>query len=154
MGSLMTQNGSVLGKYGSKELEEGVKVLARKPCRDKAKNNWVCRVRGPIFADLMRAGSVGIDFIRCPVREYIDVVQCLRCCGFGHVAKSCREGRKCGACSGDHETRDCKTSQGEFKCINCTRAGIHLGAHKAMDKECPVYKRKVEMWVSRIDYGD
>lgn len=33
--------------------------------------------------------------------------QCFGCQRFGHIAKMCTQGSKCGQCAGDHNTKDC-----------------------------------------------
>jgi len=35
------------------------------------------------------------------------LVQCFKCCSYGHIAKNCRAKTRCGHCSESHETRSC-----------------------------------------------
>jgi hypothetical protein len=35
------------------------------------------------------------------------IVQCFKCCDYGHIAKNCRLSASCRRCAQDHETKDC-----------------------------------------------
>lgn len=73
------------------------------------------------------------------------LVQCFRCCGYGHIAKHCRVEARCGHCGGSHETRSCeKSKEPNGYCSNCK------GSHKAWSEECPVRKKTRTMLVERL----
>jgi hypothetical protein len=65
------------------------------------------------------------------------LVQCFKCCSYGHIAKNCRAKSRCGHCSEPHETRDCgqKTQK---SCAACKALGHKKTDHKAWDELCPV----------------
>lgn len=66
------------------------------------------------------------------------LVQCFKCCAYGHIAKNCRAKARCGHCSDAHETQECK-EQTKKSCANCGAHRIHKdNGHKAWDELCPV----------------
>lgn len=61
------------------------------------------------------------------------LVQCYKCCAYGHIAKHCRAEARCGHCCASHETRECTKSKDiTAKCANCR------GQHKAWAEDCKV----------------
>ena len=57
--------------------------------------------------------------------------RCHRCQGHGHLAWACKEPKRCGHCSGEHERRDCPPNS-VAKCVDCN------GPHPTGDKGCRV----------------
>jgi hypothetical protein len=64
------------------------------------------------------------------------LVQCYKCQGFGHRAKSCKGHAKCGKCGEEHETR--QHIGNKVKCANCNEEH-HSGHH-----DCPCRKKELE----------
>jgi hypothetical protein len=67
------------------------------------------------------------------------LVQCFKCCSYGHIAKHCRIEPRCGHCASTHETRDCTTKEKSF-CPCCKARGLSGATHKAWSELCPVRK--------------
>lgn len=52
--------------------------------------------------------KVFLGFISYPVRAYVPKpLRCFNCQRFGHLAKNCKEKRRCARCGGDHEYGKC-----------------------------------------------
>jgi hypothetical protein len=67
------------------------------------------------------------------------LVQCFKCCSYGHIAKNCRAKARCGHCSEPHETRGCPAkAQNTGSCAACKAQGYKKIDHKAWDELCPV----------------
>ena len=60
------------------------------------------------------------------------LVQCFKCCDYGHIAKHCRIEARCGHCSGSYKTRACDRKDVAL-CANCKIKGRSGNdrAHKA-----------------------
>lgn len=86
----------------------------------------------------------------CEVKDYDDLLQCFRCQAYGHLAKVCKEKGVCGLCA-EHERE--QKYEGERRCINCKRFGVKEDRHGAMDEECAIRRRKVEIYRGLVDYG-
>jgi len=65
------------------------------------------------------------------------LVQCFRCCGYGHIAKNCRVEARCGHCCGSHETRSCDQKD-QAICSNCTHRSFRENKYKVWSDVCPV----------------
>lgn len=70
----------------------------------------------------------------------------------GHVAKVCQNKEVCSFCAGEHKHVDCKAGEDQVQCINCHNNDDN-SHHDTTWKNCPTYKRQVERYFSRIDYG-
>ena len=86
------------------------------------------------------------------------IVQCFKCCRYGHIAKYCRLEPRCGKCgSGDHETRECTVTK-EFGlnfCVNCKgnpKSGVNC-IHFAWDKNCPVRQEERRRLYEKLLYA-
>jgi hypothetical protein len=66
----------------------------------------------------------------------LGLVQCFKCCAYGHIAKHCRVSPRCGHCSQSHETRSCG-QKGKSVCPNCIGKGKD-SSHKAWAETCPM----------------
>lgn len=76
-----------------------------------------------------------------PVELYkLPVIQCNRCCRFGHVKAICRSDPRCYKCAQPHEGVSCNTQV--VSCLFCS------GAHTANNINCPEYIRQKEIKVA------
>jgi hypothetical protein len=66
------------------------------------------------------------------------IIQCIRCNRFGHTIRVCRNQTTCGACAGEHHTKDCQKAATTRKCALCK------GNHPAWDRACQYRLREVE----------
>lgn len=70
---------------------------------------------------------VSLGFIVFPVKPYDrPPLRCFKCQRFGHIAAVCRGAQRCGKCGGQHDRRDCASS--ELKCCNC--GGNHMAGFR------------------------
>lgn len=66
--------------------------------------------------------KVFLGFLSYPVREFVPKpLRCFNCQRFGHIARNCKEQRRCARCGGDHEYGKCGTGV-QPKCCNCEGA--------------------------------
>ena len=63
------------------------------------------------------------------------LVQCFKCCSYGHIAKHCRIEARCGHCAGSHETRNCDDKT-KSVCPCCKARGTREHNHKAWSELC------------------
>lgn len=67
------------------------------------------------------------------------VVQCYKCCRYGHVQVQCRSKIRCHKCSEDHPAETCNVAPDAMCCAFC-----HAN-HSALDKTCPEYMRQYQI---------
>lgn len=100
----------------------------------------------------MRKVSILFDFMGVIVEEYLSLPMCFKCCMFGHVAKHCKSVKDtCYKCGGEHDGRSCDVSMKSY--VNCKRVGNEEHNHEARDRNCLIYKRKLEWQKGHINYG-
>lgn len=91
--------------------------------------------------------KVGWDI--CRVFDGTTIVQCFKCKGYNHKAADCKNLETCYKCHGNHNNNECN-EEILMKCINCVRTNkrLNLGLdedHVTNNRECPVYKNKLNM---------
>jgi hypothetical protein len=70
-----------------------------------------CHTRKQILNTRMKIG-----WVICNVDNYIHVNRCFKCSRYNHRLPDCR-----GEETGRHKLRECRTSQNDFKCIDCMK---------------------------------
>ncbi|KAJ8964366.1 hypothetical protein NQ317_003010 [Molorchus minor] len=87
--------------------------------------------------DLLRKGSIRIGLNRCNVVGRVEVTQCYKCWGYGHIREKCTENvdmktacRKCG--KEGHAAKECENNE---YCPCCKTENHRMGTAK-----CPKFK--------------
>lgn len=92
-------------------------------------------------------GRIYLGFTSHPVEEYLGpALRCYNCQRFGHMAKSCRNTRRCKICSEEHHHKECKSVL-QPKCANCA------GNHAASYSGCPQSKAAAKMRRHELIHG-
>lgn len=112
--------------------------------------NWIFETSPTLFGEIMKAGRLNVGMLSLRVEEYVDVLQCRKCCRYGHVFRNCKAETVCYNCGEEHEGKNCKNETP--KCVNCCRAGQQEVAHRATDRSCPINKRQEENTRKITDY--
>jgi hypothetical protein len=72
-----------------------------------------------------------------PVASYrLPIIQCHKCCRYGHIKDQCRSNARCSRCAQNHEVLECKVPDTEVSCLFCS------GPHVATDFNCPEFSRQ------------
>lgn len=124
----------------------------RRDGEETTKENWVVECSGRVRNLLRERDKIYIGWECCRVKDYVDVARCYKCQRYGHVAKVCLNKEVCSFCAGEHKFADCKAKDDQVQCVNC-HTNRDNSYHAATWKNCPTYKRQVERYFSRIDYG-
>lgn len=97
-----------------------------------------------------------IGWATCRYIDDLEIVRCLHCQQYGHVAKYCAEkDPRCARCAEHHKTDDCpKKACDEFKpiCASCKRIKKPCD-HSTGSPNCPTYKAKLEALILNTNYG-
>ncbi|KAF8419234.1 hypothetical protein L210DRAFT_3655331 [Boletus edulis BED1] len=73
-----------------------------------------------------------------PHKEKREPLRCVRCQGWGHIARDCKAiHNACASCGHAHRTDSCTDSTGKHYCISCKSAN-----HASNDPKCPTYLSK------------
>ncbi|KAM8702463.1 hypothetical protein ACLKA7_001794 [Drosophila subpalustris] len=89
----------------------------------------------------LSAGLLKVGWVRCRLRERVNITKCYRCLEFGHLAKHCRSevdrSKLCRRCGKDgHLAKDCKE---EPQCMFCKGKGSDW-KHIAGSGRCPLFR--------------
>lgn len=107
----------------------------------------IMEVSTEVRKKLISVGRLRVGWVSCRLEDYTEVPQCLKCFGFGHMAKWCKGMVHCLKCGGGgHIVKDCKEEAG--KCVNCGSK-----EHGSRSKDCLVFKAVRKAWLKSIDYG-
>lgn len=134
-----------------------VTVLNRKATsRQQTSNDIVIEVNSATYNKLLDMQSLRLPWRECKIFEHIYVKRCYKCLGFSHIAKDCKHEQKCSKCGGSHKFSDCKSKK--LCCANCHAANEKLKTksdtkHHAWSNICPVYKRRIESLVKKIEFN-
>lgn len=108
-------------------------------------------MKSQAFNQLIKKDNVNIKWSRYNIREFLKPMQCFNCYKYGHLAKYCKQKRKCQNSSSEgHETENCQedTHCENFKLHN-DRLTLHMIHTTALKIEIVVFLKMR----SRIDYG-
>jgi hypothetical protein len=123
-------------------------------------NTWVLEVSPMLRKIMINLNKVFIGFKSCKVRDYLPIVRCHECHGYGHMKKDCNNKDKsvCGHCGGEHRSGDCNTSAQKC-CVNCMKSNNSKNRskncstnHSVFDDSCETYQRIRRIIISRINY--
>jgi hypothetical protein len=129
-----------------------VKIISAK------KNNYkhlIIETNPDIFRKMMEVKKLNVGWNKCAVLESVDLTRCFKCSMYGHIEKYCKKEMVCPKCAGNHKVHDCTSET--VKCANCLNCNEKLKLnlnvdHMVFDRECPVFKRKIEMKRKSINY--
>lgn len=139
---LLQENEDLAETFPGDKIQTGLKLLAKKKCRNDKKSNLILQVKPDIASFLLQKEKINLDLVKHYITEVIDVTICFLCCGYGHVQKYCDEKTEtCHKCGQKHDSRTC---QEDLNCINCQKLRISARAHSARDYKCPCRIKKIE----------
>lgn len=121
-------------------------------------SNVILQIDGETYNKVMEKGKLRSGYESPRVVDNIYIRRCYKCYGFNHNAVDCNRKAVCSRCtSTEHNFKECKSY--EEKCTNCittnTNLKMHLDVgHSVWSRECPVYKRKLEISKRGIQYVD
>nr|CAH7716651.1 unnamed protein product [Callosobruchus chinensis] len=132
-----------------------IRVVTRLNSNDN--QSIVLEVSAAVRKLLIHKGNVCLGWNRCSVEDYVRVLQCYKCSGFGHLHGKCKSDLVAfPKCSGEHTIKNCTSDN--RKCANCNsynkthKASLSVD-HSAWSHSCPWYLKTIEELKSRVDYG-
>lgn len=134
-----------------------IKVVHIQKIKNRSNYFAYLEVDGISYSKLLREEKLNIGWDRCRVYDAVNITRCYKCSGFNHRATECTAEKACPKCAGPHDLVECKADNTEIKCINCLKATERLKIkletnHEAWNTNCAVYKRKMELERSKIDF--
>lgn len=128
----------------------------------KMRSKWMAIVEcdPESFKKIMKENGLYINWSRCRVYEYVSVLRCFKCGGFGHKVEQCINKSRCTHCAGpvsEHDS-DQKCECDSPRCINCIDTNVALKTnfdinHSTFAVNCPVLLEKMEIQRRKIRYS-
>ncbi|XP_023221192.1 uncharacterized protein LOC111622952 [Centruroides sculpturatus] len=147
------QNESIKNLYSERQFHDKVKVKFPMSQRNKEYTSWIIEVPPPLRVLLIKEKRVNLNWSRCPVYDYLPVIQCFKCLAFGHRARTCNEeNNSCSHCGDKHLLKDCTRKQDPPSCVNCCRAKHPAKDHNSMSNNCPMLLKAKKEIARRYDY--
>lgn len=118
-----------------------VRVLRRARIGNNSRANVVLEV-SPVLWNCLRDQELRIGYQTIQAVDQSPVVQCYRCLAFGHIARDCQEKVRCGYCSEEHDTRQCRNRNSAPRCVHCVQSNqVRDSGHPAYASECPEWRK-------------
>ena len=109
----------------------------------RMRSSLVLHFDDPVIANNCIDQHIALSGGLLPIVKHIrPAPRCYNCQHTGHLARHCRANPCCGMCAGEHDTWQCKNTQGDtlpdqhapWKCAVCG------GPHSAADNACPAHR--------------
>lgn len=115
--------------------------------------NIVYKCSNNLLSVIIKKGMVRIDLEEYLCYDDFPLLQCFKCCVFGHTSATCTESIACKICGGDHNYNECVAPKPS--CINCFRAEtatgvIHTGRHRATAGICPIRAERLRKVINEL----
>lgn len=131
-------------------LEDKIKFITKKTCRNTKKENWILQTPPDIFKWIIRNDNLRFDLTKAYIQEYVNLAMCFNCCNFGHIAKYCKADPCCHKCGGEHNSRECSKP---LDCPNCKRLNLSDRIHSARDQKCPAFVQKIQKQREYVNFN-
>ena len=110
----------------------------------------VIEVSPNLRRELLALCKLKIQWSIRKVEDFVSITRCLKCLGFGNIARFCQNQQKCLFCTGDHHWKECDNKHSKC-CSNCAKANTYIHDdnrktninHSAFSKEYPTLRRIV-----------
>lgn len=138
------------------QFKQDCRVAFRKTRQGSSRSTHVLECTPAIRDALIATERVYVDWERYLVRDYVDIICCLKCHGYGHPAKYCKaKNDVCGRCTEPgHRAKDCPLQEPDMKkCATCRGAGKPYEGHRTMALECPARRYAENKAISMVNYG-
>ena len=107
-------------KQNSEMSIEEEDITPRYLFKDKRKaNNLVIEVNSKTRMKFL-GKKMKLGWNMCNVEDYIKINRCYKCSKFNHRAQDYKGELTCPICAENHSLQDCKATEEQYKCINCT----------------------------------
>jgi hypothetical protein len=151
-----------LSNMGSAALSQHIslKFKFRKKSR-KGDDNYCIEVSPQMRKILLSSGSkLFVDWKSCKVEDYLPLIRCYNCNGFGHKKENCKqEFESCGHCGQRHATVNCFTDRNSSFCTNCDKFNKTRNPstkretnHSSYSHKCQSFIKMQEIIKSKINY--
>lgn len=143
----------------AEDYESDFKIIHKQTVSNGHEQNVILELNPTMHKYLLKNEKINIGWKKCRITDHVSILRCFNCSKFGHYSKDCNSERTCPLCMQDHRLSECKSSEKEYKCVNCKSAADKYKTnvkfnHSALDNQCPSYLRVLKSRKRRINYCD
>lgn len=117
------------------------KVLSLRPARRGTQNASV-ELNEEAAAKILNQGKIRVGWIRCRVRERIEIPRCYKCQELGHLRSQCAGPDRTDLClkcgEGGHRAKNCD-KEAKLFCFSCNEEG-----HRNDSSKCPRFRKLLD----------
>lgn len=132
---LFAANADVAAAIGTDAPLDHCAVLFTRKARSRKGHlcDIIIKVSPQVRTAMLKSLRLSVEFEYIRVEDFISIVQCFKCCEFGHFASRCTNESVCGHCAGAHSFKDCPSKNDNSKtcCANCHAPRTNNSAHGA-----------------------
>ena len=148
--TLIDQSFFLKAFFSIEKVDEHIKYVDTQPLRNNADLfQSTFKVSKDIRQLLKKHGDrLIVGIVSCKVYDIVFVKRCAICQNYGDFLARCpcKDGPYCALCGDKHETVNCPSPDSpDKKCINCLRNKLESINHAAFSKQCPIFKRELEI---------
>ena len=121
--------------------------------------NAIIEVKPYIRKIMLLKYKLFVGFNCCKTNDFVRILQCFNCYGYGHLTRECTNEKVCSNCSESHDYRECHSNH--YKCLNCNKYNSKVKDpkhkvdinHSSMDHvKCSTYHYIKKTIVERTNY--
>lgn len=147
---LISKNFDYFNQKQRENLEKD--IIFKHKIKSDSRVHWVVQLPGLMYEHLITGSRVFLMWRTYKIKEFVNIMRCFKCHGYGHMTKNCSQEQLCENCGQkDHIKSDCPKKDAPT-CINCIRNKRKSYSHKVKDTTCPEYKRQVEIYRNKIKW--
>jgi len=131
------------------------KKVSFKFCIKTSENkvHWVVQVPGSFYDSIITKTRIYMMWRTYKVKEYLSIIRCFKCHGYGHLAKNCEIPEQlCEMYGSKDHLKDVCPKKNTPQCVNCMRNKRKESNHSVRSALCPKYKRQVEVYRNKLKW--
>jgi hypothetical protein len=151
-----------LDDMSPEEIETHISLKFKFRKKSKSRDDMYCIQVSPQLRTIINQShkKLFIGWNSCHFEDYLSIIRCYNCNGFGHISSNCKQSfASCGHCGGKHKTEECKTEKSDSFCTNCDKYNKSKNnkqildcKHSSFSLKCQSFVKVQEIAKSIINY--
>jgi hypothetical protein len=161
MNNIIEQNRHLNTAINDNDSDQNLKFKFSLKAKNPNLQHIVIETTPGIRKSIINNNYLNIQWNRCRCADFISIIRCFNCLGFGHFKKDCTAETHCSHCaSTEHNHIDCKSNF--KKCINCEKYNLRIknpkqkpldSRHDCFNNSCPTFESIKSKIIEKIDHG-
>jgi len=159
--NIIKQNNSLNQIINEENIDQNLKFKFSLNAKNPNLQHLIFETSPEVRKLIINSNYLNIEWNRCKCADFISIIRCYNCFGFGHFKRDCTAESHCSHCaSTDHNHQSCNKNY--KKCINCEKFNSKIKNpnikplntnHDCLNKSCPTYEFVKNKVLEKTDYG-